>query len=421
MSLLTFAIPTYNRAAKLKTTLTSIAKQATALPEHAEIFVSDHGSTDHTAVVVEEVQREFPAVHITYAVLPREPDSDFQHNFQFAFSAPTTPWTWTFGDDDLLLPGRLKAVLDLLVQAEPEDVKFIHVAEEIRASENPGIYRKGAMIELCDEWGWIEMTGFITGNIVHSEELKRAVNLPTWFTHAKNAFPQSCALLEVLAPHRALFLDMPVVTVQDLAPTPQTIKQWETNQTAKRYFYVDEALRDMVGRGVIPPTYSPSFFRYHSYFLWDRLIGNMITQYSNHPDNAMPELWENIEGLAAFLKPQDSHSLLQRIEVVKGTIEAHFESLNKIGEDSILLNRLLEQHNQERFPWRYTGEPQPTELADKVPVGINGLTNVIWFSQIRQRRADKTWLREKDLALGVELGERSLADFPHMTGEVKTT
>ena len=418
MTTLTFAIPTYNRAAKLKVTLDSIAKQIATLPDYAEIFVSDHGSTDQTALVVEETQRAYPNVIITYAVLPRVEKADFQHNFQFTFSAPTTPWTWTFGDDDLLLPGMLKAILDLIAQAEPEDVRFIHVAEAVRASEKAGIYRR-ILIELCQEWGWIEMTGFITGNIVRSDMLKQAVNLPTWFTYSKNAFPQSCALLEVLAPHRALFLDMPVVTPQDMAPAPETIKQWEWNKTAQRYFYVDEALADMVTRGVIPPTYDPTFFRYHSYFFWDRLISNMITQYSNHPDNALPELWDHVKGLAAFLRPDDAKLLLDRIEVVKGALEAHFDALNLIGEHSIALNRLLEAHNRERFPWRYTGEPVVGEPSAEPPPGINGLTNVIWFSQLRQRRADKEWLKEKDLELGTELSGRGLADFPHMSGETK--
>ena len=413
--LLTFTIPTYNRAEKVKRCLQSIASQAVAFPDYVEIFVSDHESTDHTAIAIEEVQKEFPSVPITYAVLVHAPQDGYEANYKFVADAPTTPWAWTMGDDDYLLPGMLQAVLDLIKQAEPEEVKFICMGVKQRESPTKTIHR-GLVIELCNQWGWIEMLGFISSCLVKTEFLKAAVNLPSWGTY-RNPFSHACALLEVLAPHRGLFLDIAVLDNQDYVFTKQTEQEWNRHNVATRYFYLDEALRDMVTRKVIPPEYDLTFFRYHTYYLWDRFIGNMVSQYSNHPDDRKPELWPHIKGLADFLHPEDAATLRDRCDYVEEAINMHLEALDILGERSVILSRIVEDQNKSKFSWSYSGPVHVYEMDKNAPPpGINGIAQVMWFSQHRQRTADLKFLSpHKEIV--EELRTRSLVDFPGIEPE----
>lgn len=316
----------------------------------AEIFVSDHGSTDGTWDKLVDLTIEFP--FIRKIRLERYEGSDFQHNFQFVFRQSITPWTWMFGDDDILLAGSLETILQTL---QKFDGDFIRVAEKARASENPG-FKRGTLLELCSTFGWLDMTGFITGNIVKTYKLVSAVNSPHWGKWSKNAFPQSCALLEALHDSKAMFIDLPMIDSQEKAL--DDYKRWEQNQTATRYFYVDEALQDMADRGVITLPLDNVFFRYHSYFLWDRLISNMIGDFATFPDKPHVELWEHIKGMAKLLSKDQQEVLDKRIKEIREVMDSSYQSMCQVGKWAIVLEELNKQHNTERFGWTYTGLPQ---------------------------------------------------------------
>jgi hypothetical protein len=257
------------------------------------------------------------------------------------------------------------------------------------------------------------MTGFITGNIVKTERLKRAVNNPKWDSWSKNAFPQSCALLEELSTDKAMFLDLPIIDSQEKAPDIN--KRWEANNTATRYFFVDEALRDMVDRGVLPKNLDNVFFRYHSYFLWDRLISNMISDYSTFPDKPQIHLWKHIDGLANLLEPDQKEHLLSRIQQIKQVIEDHQESMEKLSEYSVALRILNDQHNTERFGWTYTGEPKTYPQEEQQPVGAGGFHMMKWNAQKRQRDHDVEILTQTGYRDQAEtLKANGLVDFPMM-------
>lgn len=337
----------------------------------------------------------------------RHEGSDFQDNFQHCFSQAITPWTWTFGDDDLLLPGSLDLMLDTLRKFDGD---FIRVGEKVRASESPS-FKRGTLLELCSTFGWLDMTGFITGNIIRSFRLTSAVSNPHWGKWSKNAFPQSCALLEALHDRKSMFIDLPIIDSQDKA---EDINQrWEANNTALRYFYVDEALQDMVERGILPKTLDNVFFRYHSYFLWDRLISNMISDYSTFPDKPNIHLWKHIHGLANLLDSDQKKILRKRIVEVQQAIENHQYSLDEMAKWSAVLKVLNDQHNQERFGWAYTGTPKTYPVEDQPPVGANGFALLKHGAQKRQRDHDVEILTK----LGFEdsaktLKANQLVDFP---------
>lgn len=113
--LLSIGVPTFNRAHLLQHLLRSLAREYArlAVPEQVEVIISDNCSEDDTKAVVASFQSELP---IRYHRNDR--------NIGPAANVVQIPtlasgkYCWIFGDDDLLVPGALAQVLQLL-QAYP--------------------------------------------------------------------------------------------------------------------------------------------------------------------------------------------------------------------------------------------------------------------------------------------------------------
>jgi hypothetical protein len=69
-------------------------------------------------------------------------------------------------------------------------------------------------------------------------------------------------------------------------------------------------------------------------------------------------------------------------------IERHQEAMESLGESSMALKILNDQHNTERFGWTYTGSPVVSEPVDSPPVGANGFTMMRYTAAKRQRDFD---------------------------------
>ncbi len=110
--LLSFCIPTRNRAELLRELLESIAAQVT--PE-VEVVISDDGSTDHTAPVVESFRARIP--ELVYQRV--DPPLRYDRNLLHVVSLARGEYCWLLGDDDRLEPGAVAAVTHAL-QTEPE-------------------------------------------------------------------------------------------------------------------------------------------------------------------------------------------------------------------------------------------------------------------------------------------------------------
>jgi len=114
---LTLAIPTCNRASYLELLLASIAKQVPPFLDHVEILVSDNASPDQTPLVVEKYARLVP---ITYIRQEENLGSDL--NFVRLYAAARGRYFWMIGDDDILLPNALRAVLDTIDAINPAHI-----------------------------------------------------------------------------------------------------------------------------------------------------------------------------------------------------------------------------------------------------------------------------------------------------------
>lgn len=106
--LLSICIPTLNRADLLKVSLENVLSEAEAFPGEVEVVVSDNASTDGTAQILAAYagrvrsQRLDSTVGYASSVLSAVCDLAQGH------------FVWVLGDDDMIIRGSLKRVLDSL-------------------------------------------------------------------------------------------------------------------------------------------------------------------------------------------------------------------------------------------------------------------------------------------------------------------
>jgi glycosyltransferase involved in cell wall biosynthesis len=113
--LLTFAIPTWNRADKLKACVSLIAAQVLAAGVPVDIFISDNGSDDATPAVLQELAATYRFVRSI-----RSPTNvGFDLNLITAIDNSEGKYVWLFSDDDFLAAGALEAVLKIIQETGP--------------------------------------------------------------------------------------------------------------------------------------------------------------------------------------------------------------------------------------------------------------------------------------------------------------
>jgi glycosyltransferase involved in cell wall biosynthesis len=117
--LLTIAIPTYNREVCLDLCLKRISEELDSLSEELRqtvvIYITDNASIDNTREVI--LQHQLMKAGAFVAVRSGE-NIGGERNVAQCYTAATTPYVWILGDDDVILPGKLRLVLDTLIQQE---------------------------------------------------------------------------------------------------------------------------------------------------------------------------------------------------------------------------------------------------------------------------------------------------------------
>ena len=112
--LLTIAIPTYNRAAYLDTCLSHITLQLSGYETLVEVIVSDNCSSDNTSEVVSNYLEK--GFNITY--IRNESNLGADKNFVNCLVLATGKYALIFGDDDILLDGAIKKIIDTIMDQD---------------------------------------------------------------------------------------------------------------------------------------------------------------------------------------------------------------------------------------------------------------------------------------------------------------
>jgi len=121
MTLLTIAIPTYNGADTIRETLDSILSQTKNLNENVWVVISDNNSTDETSTISQKYHRNYP--NVLYFKNPE--NIGFDRNYDLAIRRSPGEYVWTICDDDIIKPGAIQKILDILHKVQ--DISNIFV------------------------------------------------------------------------------------------------------------------------------------------------------------------------------------------------------------------------------------------------------------------------------------------------------
>jgi glycosyltransferase involved in cell wall biosynthesis len=115
--LLTIAIPTYNGSQFLEETLRSACSQSLQNPG-TSVLVIDNASTDATSEILDGLMNqglEFSTVRNDYKL-------NVGRNFEKAVFLATGQYVWLMADDDVMVPGAVSRMMNILTNERPDVV-----------------------------------------------------------------------------------------------------------------------------------------------------------------------------------------------------------------------------------------------------------------------------------------------------------
>jgi glycosyltransferase involved in cell wall biosynthesis len=131
--LLSICVPTYNRAHLLRVMLQAALPQVKECGDLVELCVCDNASPDNTPQVVDE-SRTLGPVHYTR----NESNLGFHGNIvKLTTKLAIGEYVWLLGDDDLLAPGAVARVLDVLQRNRSIDAFYANFQVAVHKDDWP--------------------------------------------------------------------------------------------------------------------------------------------------------------------------------------------------------------------------------------------------------------------------------------------
>jgi glycosyltransferase involved in cell wall biosynthesis len=251
---LSLCIPTLNRAAYIGEALDSMSSQAT---DEVEIVVVDGGSTDGTGDIVRDRQRRWPRLRY----LRREQDLGVERDTDKAVELAKGEYCWLMTSDDVLKPGAIGAVLDVIrqghqlivVNAEVRDIRLRKLLEpsKLRPIANR-VYAPGECERLFVDVA--EYLSYMGGVVIRKdlwEARDRTGYLDTDFVHVGVIF-------QAPLPGTAIVITEPLISIRygNATWTPRQFEVWGINwptvlwsfrnisESAKRRIFGQEGWRN---------------------------------------------------------------------------------------------------------------------------------------------------------------------------------
>ncbi|MEO7363043.1 MAG: glycosyltransferase family 2 protein [Gemmatimonadaceae bacterium] len=223
--LLSVCVPTYQRAALLQVMLQALLPQAAELGSQVEVCIADNASTDATEQVVANAAAAHASVRVGY--LKREQNVGPVRNYVYCATRQAAgEYVWALGDDDLLLPGALRRVVEALRSNRHLDFFYANFAAANFQAHWPesavGGYG-GVITELACPFlqnrqvrYWQELldSSSSMGTQVYAHIVRRSVWTEFWherdiapdYRSVESTYPHTCMLIEMAWDKPAYYL-----------------------------------------------------------------------------------------------------------------------------------------------------------------------------------------------------------------------
>ncbi len=183
--LLSICIPTYNRLSYLRELLPLLIAEVEAANRGAvrvELLISDNAATDGTDAYLREVSCR------SLNVFRNACNIGADRNFLVCVERAAGTYVWLFGDDELIVPGGIGRILELLSAEHPALVILRDGAQHAEGNEAVLYHDYGACVreEMKRDEAFALTHTLITSNIFRKEifDLKRATSmLSTSYAH----------------------------------------------------------------------------------------------------------------------------------------------------------------------------------------------------------------------------------------------
>jgi len=175
--IISFTIPTWNRAKELRECLDSIIPQILESNERVEIVISDNASTDDTS----EIAKEYLGKYDFVRYFRNSENLGFDLNLISAVEKADGEYVWLFSDDDWLANGALEEIIHIISTYRPcfisTNFRFIVKDKEIDFDSHRRHMIKSDIDKCTIDDLFLYRTHFftfMTSNIL----LKKLINIP---------------------------------------------------------------------------------------------------------------------------------------------------------------------------------------------------------------------------------------------------
>ena len=172
------------------------------------------------------------------------------------------------GDDDIIVDPD--AILKINNLVSRDNFSFVHVTQ-YRRSKNTKKIVSGNLEELCNEFGYTDILGWISSLVVKRsffvQALKEAQKKITSEWNRVSAFNQSFFLYKQLFNKKCAFFDAGLVDPQDLKQTNESIKEMGTRKYASSILTIIDDLLQLKKMGMLPSKINTIFSIFKYYFM----------------------------------------------------------------------------------------------------------------------------------------------------------
>ncbi len=277
------AIPTYNRVKQLKFALEHLEHQQF---DHTiiELFcvISNSCSTDDTFLFLNGLKSST----VNYIIVNNSPNTEMYvcatDNFRNCANAipDYIDWVWFMGDDDYLTsPLVISQLANLIIDSSNIELSLILTTED-RRSLKTGRVVKESLYNLCKQIGFFDVLGWIASLVVRRAKFKLSILGDVFRGSDKCACPHSIAIFAECSNDNAVLIDSGWCNVQ--TKTSDDVKdtnvRWSTDGVFEGYYNMIDAFRYLRQKNLLNNDLGASFFRYHTYSIWDYLIATLVHQ-----------------------------------------------------------------------------------------------------------------------------------------------